>query len=63
MKDKKVKIIKKMRIPTPVLENLYKVGGEVQEAAVIIDSWQSRTFDKGKGIYKELDEYTKKHGK
>lgn len=56
-KERNVKrsIISKMRIPSSVLERIAKVGGKVGEAAATIDSWQSRVFDKGRGVYNTKD--------
>lgn len=58
MKKKKIAI--KMRIPTDLLLKFGKMGGKIGKTAAAIDSWQSRYFDKDKGIYKELKEYEKK---
>lgn len=44
----------KMRIPSSLLEKLAHNKGRIGRGAARLDSWQSRHFDKNKGIYKEL---------
>ncbi len=51
----KKKIASKMLIPTSVLAHLAHVGGKVGKAAAAIDSWQSRVFNRGKGVYRDYN--------
>lgn len=44
-------IASKMRIPSSILMGLAQMGGRIGKAAATIDSWQSRTFDAGHGVY------------
>jgi hypothetical protein len=54
--NKKISIIAKMRIPISLLEKLAHNKGRIGRESARLDSWQSRHFDKGKGLYKELYE-------
>lgn len=57
----KMRIPEKFRIPTDVLLKFCKMGGKIGRTAARYDSWQSRYFDRDKGIYKELKDNEKKN--
>lgn len=55
LKSKRHKLAEKMRISPYLLLKLSSKSGKIGRMAAAFDSWQSRTLDRGKGIYAELE--------